>query len=507
MRFITKKVACLILSAMAFTTNAAAQTIHNVAPGEDFTITDEMINEGCPDPCINGVYHWWSRTADVRGYRLVMGEVAAPLTIPDGTLAPNQVYVFVRDSRCDDCGPLIHSPKVLVQVALSAPTGTGAAICGIGTVNISASAAGAAIDWYDQATDGTLLLSNSNSYTTPSISATTTYYAEARNISTGLPSATRTAVVATVNDLPANPTGIDGARCGDGAIDISASADGAVIDWYDQATGGSPLQSGSNDFTTPSLSATTTYYAEARNATTGCVSVLRTAVTAVVAKPDVPSPPTQNGPSCVGTGVTFSAVAPSGATGLDWEGSVSGTGTSKTTATTAGTYQARVRSYITANGVTCYSDYSAYTSGTIGTPAASGQPSNFCGCAAGLQDCSGTCMDDCVGKVWTRTGCPGVTRITTAISQGVVLWGAANTSCASLGAGWRLPTIACLSAMYSSGEQFYSRGNGNSWGYWSSEAYNANNHNAWSDYVYGSWQSDWFSNATSKLNFKCVKIP
>jgi uncharacterized protein YodC (DUF2158 family) len=59
---------------------------------------------------------------------------------------------------------------------------------------------------------------------------------------------------------------------------------------------------------------------------------------------------------------------PSNATGIDWEGSVSGQGTSKTTATTAGTYQARVRAYLTAGGTTCYSGYSSYTSATVYPP-------------------------------------------------------------------------------------------------------------------------------------------
>jgi len=125
------------------------------------------------------------------------------------------------------------------------------------------------------------LLSGSNNYTTPSISTTTTYYAEARNISTGDLSTSRTAVAATVNTVPANPTGTDGARCDAGTVDISASSDGAVIDWYDQSTDGILLLSGNNDFS-PSISVTTDYYAEARNATTGCVSALRTKVTATI---------------------------------------------------------------------------------------------------------------------------------------------------------------------------------------------------------------------------------
>ncbi|MDR2361182.1 MAG: hypothetical protein LBD91_00425, partial [Prevotellaceae bacterium] len=85
----------------------------------------------------------------------------------------------------------------------------------------------------------------------------------------------------------------------------------------------------------------------------------------ITAIPSVPAAPTQDGPKCAGTGIIFLATVPSGATGINWSGNVSGRGTSKTTTTTAGTYQARVRAYLTAGGTTCYSGYSTFTVGTV----------------------------------------------------------------------------------------------------------------------------------------------
>jgi hypothetical protein len=91
---------------------------------------------------------------------------------------------------------------------------------------------------------------------------------------------TRTAVVATVNAIPAAPTAGNASRCGTGSINITATvAGGVTVDWYDAASGGTLLSSGATTYTIPSLSATTTYYAEARNTTTGCISATRTAVT------------------------------------------------------------------------------------------------------------------------------------------------------------------------------------------------------------------------------------
>ena len=131
----------------------------------------------------------------------------------------------------------------------------------------------------------TPLLTASNTFTTPSISATTTYYVVARDAVTGCVSASTTAVTATVNPLPVAPAGTNGARCSTGTVSISATpGSGETIDWYDASSGGSVLTNGSGvtSFTTPSISTTTIYYAEARNTTTGCVSATRTAVTATL---------------------------------------------------------------------------------------------------------------------------------------------------------------------------------------------------------------------------------
>lgn len=66
---------------------------------------------------------------------------------------------------------------------------------------------------------------------------------------------------------------VPGARCGTGTVDLSATPSaGATINWYANASGGTPLASG-NLFTTPSISATTTYYAAAVTSTPGFVTV------------------------------------------------------------------------------------------------------------------------------------------------------------------------------------------------------------------------------------------
>lgn len=170
---------------------------------------------------------------------------------------------------------------VVIATVNPVPTITGStpgSRCGAGTVSLSAIPSAGGINWFTAATGGSSI-GTGTSFTTPSISTTTTYIAEANN--GGCPSSTRTAVVATIKEVPAVGTGIGTFRCGPGTLNISASAfpTGATLTWFAAASGGSSLGTG-NSFTTPSISTTTTYYAEANF--NGCVSTSRTPIIAEV---------------------------------------------------------------------------------------------------------------------------------------------------------------------------------------------------------------------------------
>ena len=86
----------------------------------------------------------------------------------------------------------------------------------------------------------------------------------------------------TVTALPTITGTTPGSRTGTGTVDIAAVASLGVINWYASASGGVALYTG-NIFTTPSISSTTTYYAEASN--NGCISTSRTGVIATVTIP------------------------------------------------------------------------------------------------------------------------------------------------------------------------------------------------------------------------------
>jgi hypothetical protein len=87
---------------------------------------------------------------------------------------------------------------------------------------------------------------------------------------------------------PSSPTGTNGSRSLAGTVSLSASVPaGNTVDWYANSSGGNVLSGGLGilTFTTPSISTTTTYYVQARNSSTGCVSSTRTAVVATVNYP------------------------------------------------------------------------------------------------------------------------------------------------------------------------------------------------------------------------------
>ena len=88
--------------------------------------------------------------------------------------------------------------------------------------------------------------------------------------------------------------GIDSTRCGDGSATLKVSniPNTTTIDWYTDSIGGTLLVSGSNrndtTFTTGILSADSSLYAELRDTITGCTSISRVQVNAVVnSKPDL----------------------------------------------------------------------------------------------------------------------------------------------------------------------------------------------------------------------------
>jgi gliding motility-associated-like protein len=225
--------------------------------------------------------------------------------------------------------PLEIAASTKITIPVASPL-TPNSICDSGSFTINATAtAGATISWYSQATGG-IPLATGNSFTTPIINTTTTYYVDAGCESN------RKSVVAVVNKTPTTPAVASSnvSRCGPGSVNLQATTDVGIINWYTTATDGLSIFTG-NNFTTPTISSNTVYYAEASN--NGCLNTNRTAVNITIYTPPVVTD--QEVPLCQNQKITLDA----GISGMTYLWSTGAT-TQTTEVNSGGTYTVDVTS-------------------------------------------------------------------------------------------------------------------------------------------------------------------
>lgn len=202
---------------------------------------------------------------------------------------------------------------------LSIEATTPASICGSGVLTLGATASNSGnILWFDSPTSTTPLNTGAGTtFTTPNVTATTTYYALASL--NGCLEGLRVPVVATVLPLPTITATTNNSVCNGNSSTISATASSGIVNWYDAPVGGTFLHTG-NSFTV-SASNTTTYYAEA--VANGCVSASRTPVVFTVTQTPTLTTTAINQRFCDIQNATISNLIISGASVL-WYVSMSG---------------------------------------------------------------------------------------------------------------------------------------------------------------------------------------
>ena len=171
--------------------------------------------------------------------------------------------------------------KISASSSISIPAiiaSTNASRCGAGIVSLNATSNTGNVYWYTLPTGGNPIAIG-NTYST-SLTSTTTFYVSAFDLSCA--SGARTPVTATIIVIPNTPTVVQNSICGVGNVTLSASSNAGTINWYNSLTSSTILQSGTI-FTTPLISSTTTYYAEAFN--NGCSNGIRVPVIATVNNP------------------------------------------------------------------------------------------------------------------------------------------------------------------------------------------------------------------------------
>jgi gliding motility-associated-like protein len=201
------------------------------------------------------------------------------------------------------------------------PAANGTTLCpnNSTTLNVISPVAGVTYSWFNVASGGVALASGT-SFTTPSLTSTTTYYLQATNSCTSTP---RTAVIVNVTPVPTNPTVNTTATLCSGAtptLSVQTPIAGLTYKWYSTCPSGAVLNTGTN-FTTPALTATTTYYV---NATNSCNSTSNcTAVTINIA-PAITTPAASATSVCPNTSGTLTVQSPVAGNTYTWYTSASG---------------------------------------------------------------------------------------------------------------------------------------------------------------------------------------
>jgi gliding motility-associated-like protein len=147
-------------------------------------------------------------------------------------------------------------------------------VCAGGLFNLSTTAAGAGYSYSWTGPSFSSATQNPSSVTAPAVSGTYTYSVTATNGGTSCSSTT----IVTVDPVPSAPVAVNDVRCGTGTVNLAVTGCSGTANWYTTAVGGSSIHAGSS-YTTPSLSATTTYYVDCSVA--GCTGP-RVAVTATI---------------------------------------------------------------------------------------------------------------------------------------------------------------------------------------------------------------------------------
>ena len=244
---------------------------------------------------------------------------------PSGDYQPKGFIVEYGGMVAGDVDAIQISASTSMTIAQISVT-TPAPICDSGIVTLQANSTGT-INWYDAASGGNLL-GTGNSYVTPSINSTTTYYVD-------YGCANRIPIIATVNTIPSiTSTNTPVSRCSSGTVTLQVNSTIGIINWYATATG-TIIEGTGTSFTIPNIAASTTYYAEAFN--NGCSNGNRVPVDVFVYTPPVVSD--EEVTKCKSSGVELDASLP----GMFYEWST-GEKTQKITVKNAGIYSVVVTS-------------------------------------------------------------------------------------------------------------------------------------------------------------------
>nr|WP_315147738.1 T9SS type B sorting domain-containing protein [uncultured Flavobacterium sp.] len=177
-------------------------TVGGTSPITSFSYTTPICqNEANPLPILATGFKTGGNFSSTSG--LAINSTTGEIDLANST-AGTYVVTYAVNADATLCTTAGSSTYTIVIKPVPTITSTqNNSRCGNGTLLLQAIASSGSVQWYTNATGGSAIATGST-FTTPSLSTTTTYYVDA--VDNGCSTNSRTAVVATVNSLPAIPT-------------------------------------------------------------------------------------------------------------------------------------------------------------------------------------------------------------------------------------------------------------------------------------------------------------
>lgn len=197
-------------------------------------------------------------------------------------------------------------------------------ICSGNTATLNATTSSVAkLEWYDAPVGGQKL-SEGETFITPALTATKTYYVQSVRSSNNCANPNRVSV--TVNVVPGlvTPTVTNASICAGSQATLTANVTGQNIQtrWYSAPTGGTLLFTGTT-YVTNALNADTAFYVETSNG--GCSLPARVKATVSVgAGAPTPTLESQNVNVCTGSTATFKVTSPVNGVEYKWYTALTG---------------------------------------------------------------------------------------------------------------------------------------------------------------------------------------
>ena len=286
-----------------------------ICPGSTASLTVQS-------PVAGYTYNWY---ADITHTNLLA--TGTSYTTPVVNTPDTLIVYYITATTVANCTTLSSVGVTTNSVTVPVVNNIGLCDVGMATFTVQNPVAGYIYNWYAAATGGSIL-STGTSFTTPTLSANTNYYVEAVN---GTCSSVRTPVSVTIGDATA-PLVNNQIICTGSTTNIAIqNANSAyTYNWYNTASGGSVLATGTS-YTSPVLSTATTYYVEAVNGT--CNSVR---VPVDVGIEFLNAPTSANVSICSGNSAQLTVQNPAAGVTYNWYstatgGTMLGTGTGYTT--------------------------------------------------------------------------------------------------------------------------------------------------------------------------------